>query len=186
MKIILIRHGKTAGNLEKRYIGITDESLCDAGKRELAAREYPDCNLVVSSTMKRCEESAKIIYPEKKILLFSELNECDFGVFEWKNYSELSEDQDYQKWLNSKGQLPFPDGEDPEEFKERCSAGFMKIIDGCAECDTLSFVIHGGTIMSIMEKFALPTRGFYGYQVPNGGGYVAEWDGKNIVNAEIL
>ena len=28
MKIVLIRHGATKGNLEKRYIGRTDEDLC--------------------------------------------------------------------------------------------------------------------------------------------------------------
>ena len=31
MKVILIRHGATMGNQEKRYIGITDEALCDTG-----------------------------------------------------------------------------------------------------------------------------------------------------------
>ena len=31
MEIVLIRHGATAGNIEKRYIGITDENLCDTG-----------------------------------------------------------------------------------------------------------------------------------------------------------
>ena len=31
MKIVLIRHGATAGNIKKRYIGITDEDLCASG-----------------------------------------------------------------------------------------------------------------------------------------------------------
>jgi bisphosphoglycerate-dependent phosphoglycerate mutase len=31
MKIVLIRHGATAGNIEKRYIGITDDDLCAFG-----------------------------------------------------------------------------------------------------------------------------------------------------------
>ena len=35
MKVILIRHGATLGNQEKRYIGITDEALCDAGIEKL-------------------------------------------------------------------------------------------------------------------------------------------------------
>ena len=67
MKIIFIRHGKTAGNLEKRYIGRTDESLCSKGKDKLLRRTYPDCKTVITSGMKRCIQTAEIIYPNKKI-----------------------------------------------------------------------------------------------------------------------
>lgn len=30
MRILLLRHGETAGNLEKRYVGRTDEGLTEA------------------------------------------------------------------------------------------------------------------------------------------------------------
>ena len=36
--IYLVRHGKTAGNIEKRYVGSTDEPLCEAGIREINER----------------------------------------------------------------------------------------------------------------------------------------------------
>ena len=39
MQLIWIRHGLCAGNLEKRYIGTTDEPLCEAGRRELLAKK---------------------------------------------------------------------------------------------------------------------------------------------------
>ena len=38
MKIVLIRHGATKGNLEKRYIGRTDEDLC--GMLMMKIRNY--------------------------------------------------------------------------------------------------------------------------------------------------
>ena len=31
-KIVIIRHGKTEGNTKKRYIGRTDEGLCNIGE----------------------------------------------------------------------------------------------------------------------------------------------------------
>ena len=40
MKIYMIRHGKTAGNLKGRYIGKTDEPLCEEGRAELARGCY--------------------------------------------------------------------------------------------------------------------------------------------------
>ena len=35
IKIAMIRHGKTYGNTLGRYIGVTDEPLCEEGKKEL-------------------------------------------------------------------------------------------------------------------------------------------------------
>lgn len=66
VKIIFIRHGRTAGNLEKRYIGRTDEPLCKEGITELESIKYPDCDAVFASPMNRCLQTAKFIYPEKK------------------------------------------------------------------------------------------------------------------------
>lgn len=33
IKIAMIRHGKTYGNTLGRYIGVTDEPLCEEGKK---------------------------------------------------------------------------------------------------------------------------------------------------------
>lgn len=166
MKIYLIRHGKTAGNIEKRYIGITDEPLCSEGISELENKNYPDCELVISSPMKRCVETAEIIYPDKKAIICNALSECDFGEFEGKNYLELSDDPGYQKWINSGGVLPFPNGEAPSGFKERCIRGFDEMIGKYADKNSIAFVIHGGTIMAIMERYT--NCGFYDNQINNG------------------
>lgn len=166
MKIYLIRHGKTAGNLEKRYIGVTDEPLCPEGMAELRGRRYPGCELVIASPMKRCVETARIIYPDKELVTCVDLAECDFGDFEGKNYLELSGNADYQRWIDSGGTLPFPNGEDPENFKARCVRGFDKMISRCSECGSIAFVVHGGTIMAVMERYG--GRDFYDCRIGNG------------------
>lgn len=166
MKIYLIRHGKTAGNLEKRYIGITDEPLCQEGISELKNRKYPGCEIVVSSPMRRCIETAKIIYPDKKPVICDDLSECDFGDFEGKNYLELSENCDYQKWIDSGGNLPFPNGEDPKDFKKRCIRGFDETLKNYPDKKSIAFVIHGGVIMAVLEYYT--KCGFYDNQIKNG------------------
>ena len=178
MKIILIRHGSTVGNREKRYIGRTDEPLCKEGRGEIKSREYPSADTVICSPMKRCIETAEIIYPDKKPLVCGDLRECDFGDFEGKNYIELSGGADYEAWLESGGRMPFPNGESREAFSRRCSDAFLSIIRGL-DCGSAAFVVHGGTIMSIMERFA--HGDFYDYAVKNGGGFITEWDGVKIV-----
>lgn len=184
MKIIFIRHGKTHGNLEKRYIGRTDEPLSLIGRNELVGQKYPDCDLVIASRMKRCRETAEIIYPSKKIIVCDGLEECDFGDFEGKNYLELSGNPDYQKWIDSGGNLPFPNGESPEEFKTRCITSFEKAVERYSECETISFVVHGGTIMAVLEKYTVPKRKYFDFQVKNGHGYITEFDGEKITILE--
>lgn len=176
MKIYLIRHGKTAGNILRRYIGVTDEPLCEAGISELRGKRYPDCSLVISSPMKRCIESARIIYPSRELVTCAELSECNFGDFEGKNYRELSGNADYQRWIDSGGALPFPNGEAPGEFKARVVRGFDEMIGRYSGREAIAFVVHGGVIMAILERYAVPRRGFYDYRVDNGGGFAAVFD----------
>ncbi len=185
MRIVFIRHGKTAGNIEKRYIGRTDEPLCAEGISELKARKYPDCERVITSPMKRCIETAKLIYPNREMIICDDLRECDFGDFEGKNYLELSNNSDYQRWIDSGGTLPFPNGESPEGFKARCVRGFLEMIGQC-DGKTAAFVVHGGTIMAIFERFGFPKRGYYDYQAENGSGYIAEFDGVYLKITEKL
>lgn len=178
MRILLIRHGMTAGNLGKRYIGRTDEPLCSVGISALQSRSYPAPGTLICSPMKRCIQTAQVIFPGSEPQIFPELRECDFGDFEGKNYRELDGNADYQRWIDSGGTLPFPGGESPEDFRERCCAGFLRAVSENPGSDTMTFVIHGGTIMSVMERLAIPRRGYYDWQYPNGCGCSCEFDGK--------
>ena len=67
--VYLIRHALTQGNLEGRYIGQTDEPLCKEGIEQLEAMKndygYPYPDVVFTSSLKRCVETTKIIYPDK-------------------------------------------------------------------------------------------------------------------------
>lgn len=178
MKIYLIRHSFTEGNLKKRYIGRTDEPLCPEGeallKVRLARRMYPDVSRVFTSPMRRCVQTARLLYPNRELTVIDELSECDFGRFENKNYEELKGMPEYQSWLNSGGTMGFPEGESKESFTGRSLAGFETALKMCGcggQTYSAAFVVHGGTIMSIMEKYAVPKRKYYDFQIGNGEGY---------------
>ena len=184
-KIIFIRHGKTEGNLRKAYIGKTDESLCSEGISELEKKRYPAADIVVSSPMKRCVETAGIIYPNVPVKIYDDLKECDFGDFEGKNYEKLNGDADYQAWIDSGGKMPFPNGEAHGDFTERCCKAFIKAVSENGGM-TIAFVVHGGTVMSVLERFAVPKKGYYDYMIKNSCGYVTEFnDGKIRILEEI-
>lgn len=169
MKIVLIRHGKTEGNIKKRYIGKTDEPLCETASLCLA---YPECDAVIASPMKRCLQTAEFIYPDNKVKICPDLRECDFGDFENKSYEDLKDNRKYIEWLNSGGTLPFPNGEAHSEFVERCVKGFQDVLR--PEYKSVAYVIHGGTIMAIMQS--LFGGDFYDYQLSNGSMVVFNYD----------
>ena len=67
---------------------------------------YPEVQRVYVSPMKRCMETAKLIFKEN-FYEVEELRECDFGIFENKNYKELSDCPEYQAWIDSGGTMTF-------------------------------------------------------------------------------
>ena len=153
IKLWLIRHGKTEGNKLSRYIGTTDEPLCQEGTEFLHKMDYPKVQAVYVSPLKRCVQTAEILFPGEPVHIIEELAECDFGEFENKNYKEL-------------------------EGKSRNLRGFDRVVSGCIRSHVVeaALVIHGGTIMNIMEEYADIQKPFYEWHVRNGGGYEVELD----------
>ncbi len=180
LKLTMIRHGKTYGNTLGRYIGITDEPLLEEEREDLKQYAFEDMDAVYTSPLKRCVETAKILFPGKELLVLPELRECDFGEFENKNYQELSDNANYQAWVDSGGQLAFPGGEDRGKFQERCIAGVEKIIRAAVEqeWERVAMVVHGGTIMAILDRYGIPKADYFDWHVKNGEGYLLR------VNAE--
>ncbi|MDS0526565.1 histidine phosphatase family protein [Clostridium sp. SHJSY1] len=186
IKIILIRHSKTQGNLYKRYIGKTDEELSLEGIEIIKSKEFPAVQVVYSSPMKRCVETSKLIYKDMNSIIYDDLSECDFGDFENKNYEDLKDDIYYQKWIDSNGTIAFPKGEKHETFKLRCVRAFDEVVDNITESkfNLAAMVVHGGTIMAILEKYSYPHKDFYNWQVENCCGYLIEINEELWISGE--
>lgn len=183
MKIIFIRHLKTPGNEKRQYIGRTDEDLSEQAVEEFRQRQeksigdlYPLVQYIISSPLKRCIQTAKLIYPGQEISVEPMLRECDFGEYERKTYEELKNEPEYIRWMESGGMTAFPGGEEQTSFRRRCVDGVKRWIARLLEdgADSAAFVVHGGTIMAVLSELAEDKHEFYHWQVENGGGYVAE------------
>lgn len=174
----MIRHGATKSNREHRYLGKTEEFLSEQGIKELIRykelRCYPEVDCLFASPMKRCLQTAEILYPRVKPVCIAEWREIDFGVFEGKNHVELRGDRRYQEWIDSGGKLPFPEGESREEFILRCGEGFRKMTERIEamerEPETMGMIVHGGTIMALLSGYG--GGEYYDYQTANGRGYL--------------
>lgn len=182
VEIVLIRHGKTEGNKEKRYIGRTDQPLSEegiAGIKENLGR-YPFVEKVYASPMKRTRQTAELIYPGQAPELVDGLREMDMGVFEGKNHAELKNRPSYILWVATRGKISIPGGESMKDFGKRTMDAFTQVLgDMQAEGIKRSAVVaHGGTIMSIVSQLA--DDDYYKYMVNNGAGFrlTLDDDGK--------
>lgn len=177
-QIHLLRHGMTAENIEGKYIGHTDVPLCEEGRMQIEdmkkEMQYPEADVVFSSPLSRCTDTAKLIYPYCEPVIMNELIEYDFGEFEGKTAEDLKDDADFAEWLsgtNPRKAAPF--GESNTMFTYRVCACFEKIIDGIIKSETRStaLITHGGVIMAIMAAYAVPEAPMHEWMTPNGCGY---------------
>ena len=193
LEVLLLRHGQTQGNLEKRYIGKTDEPLLlddtesmrkiSALQKRLEQEGIAGSQKLFVSPMLRCRQTAELLFPGQEQVVIDKLREMDFGRFEAKNYMELSADPAYQAWIDSDGRLPFPEGEDRECFIKRTMEGFRQMTEQAwrENCGQIAAVVHGGSIMAILS--CLMQGDYFAYQVPNLAGYAFQYEGAGKIQA---
>ena len=187
MELYFVRHGRTAGNREGRYVGRTDEPLLPESLTELERMVMPPVELVVASPMLRCRQTARALYPDVPLWTLEDLREMDFGDFEYKNYEELNGDPVYQAFIDSGGAVDFPGGEPLLAFQERCRRAFAGAVSRLIEqrVQAAAFVVHGGTIMAVLEAYGEPKRSYFDWQVKNGACIRGRWTGDGKIYIKI-
>lgn len=180
----LIRHALTKENTEGKYIGQTDVEASKEGldqiKNLMGENEgYPYADVVISSPLKRCIQTSKLIYPDKEPVIMQDLIEYDFGDFEGMTADELKDLDTFKDWIaGTHPEEPVPFGESQKDFNARICGCFVRIIEGIIRSGTASTAIitHGGVIMSLMAAFAIPEAPMHEWLTPNGCGYTLRID----------
>ena len=176
-RIHFIRHGLTQGNLDGKYIGATDQPLCREGIEELEELrreyEYPRAEKVYTSPLKRCLQTADILFPDCPAEPVDALREYDFGLFEDKSMPELADDPAFQAWTAGGMAAPPPGGEDRNEFDKRIRHGFAVVLDDMMKNRIFdaALVSHGGILMGLLAAYGYPRRKPLDWRIGNGKGY---------------
>ena len=169
--MIFIRHGETASNRKKSYLGWTDEPLSEKGCEMLAHNRgnYPVADIIFTSPMTRCRQTKEILYKGQPYQTIEKWKEMNFGSFEGKTYLDLKGNADYQRWIDSGGTLPFPGGESRAEFIARCRAGLIDCLMKSGKQKKVVCIVHGGTIMALFDSYGKGS--YFDYQCRCGQGY---------------
>lgn len=164
LKIHLIRHGATDANYKGQYIGSkTDLPLAPEGFNELRLLkddiEYPDIDVLYSSPLLRCRQTAALLYPDMDVIPVPNLTEYDFGDFEGKTAMELEANPAFADWAAGKITTT-PNGEDNSDFIKRLCIGLNQIVLDMIEKGhkNSAVIMHGGAIMMLLAATAVPRR----------------------------
>lgn len=175
--IYLFRHGLTKGNLNAQYIGHTDLPLTtdsiNALRQIKATEHYPEVDAVFSSPLKRCKDSASIMFPKSNILTIDDFIEYNFGEFEGLTAEDLKDNEDFKTWLRGDIYAATPFGESNAQFAQRVCAAFEKVVDGCVKTGTnnIAIVGHAGVLMTILSCYGLPEAPMAHWQMDAGYGF---------------
>ena len=178
MQVYLFRHGQTAGNAENRYLGATDEPLCELGiETAKAAGSDPNVSEILVSPLQRARMTAAILFPNARQLVCNGFREMNFGDFEGRSYKDMENDPDYRYWVEvTRCFGPCPHGDAMVVFQHRVCAVFLREVKKALEAgqERLYILAHGGVIMSILYRFAEPPAPYYDWPLDNCQGYRCE------------
>jgi len=164
-RLVLIRHGITKWNKEKRYCGRIDIGLSRDGKaqaRLLAKTVSPsDFDKVYCSSKKRALETARIIFKKAKLIKKSSLREINFGVLEGSRHNDILKKYGdiYTNWLKDPFRYNIPKAEPMDAFGKRVRTA-MADIARSNPGKIVAVVCHGGVI-GIFSGFIKKDRNFW-------------------------
>ncbi len=156
VKILLIRHGQSDGNVKRVFCGRVDYPLTSAGIEQGSETckyiysEYKVCGVYSSELVRAKQTVAKISeltgIPVKPM---AEFNEIYGGKWEDETVPFIAEHfpEDYMVWEKNVGAARPTGGESFEELKTRLMQGLNKVVRECEGKDGVAVIAtHGGVI----------------------------------------
>lgn len=156
MKIYLIRHGQTTGDVEDRYGGAYDDELTDEGvaqAQELANKlNRSGIQILFCSPMKRAQQTAEILKDKLgcEVKIIQELRERNKnGILTGMTKGEAKEKYPelVDKLKDYRNQIQGAESQD--DFAQRIIKVFTEISN--SKYSTIGIVTHGGPIWTIFR-----------------------------------
>jgi len=158
--LIVVRHGETDWNREKRMLGRIDMEINETGKRQakklIGLLEKEKIDIVISSPLRRALQTAEIVTENKvKILKDELLEERSMGDFEGMTSEEILEKYpDAPRYLIGKNYYwkDIPGGESFESIKERVDE-FIEKVNKKYQGKRILVFSHAGFMDMLYVKF---------------------------------
>ena len=159
-RYVLIRHGESVWNGERRIQGNQDPALSDRGRRQadllaagLTDRLPKSVAAVYTSPLRRAAETAERVAGafDLPIVLEPDFREMRLGRWEGMTVAEIQAafPGTYERWLADPLAHPAPGGEDLEAFFARVVGAFTRMRESRPGADGI-LVSHGGVVKALL------------------------------------
>jgi broad specificity phosphatase PhoE len=165
-RLWLVRHGVTAWNLERRFMGHRDIPLLPLGRTQARWVGRRLClepvTAIYSSDLQRAHETATIIAQQcsvqQPVNVSSAWREISFGDWEGLTYAQIADQyKSHLDFFSDPINHPPPGGEPFSHFFQRVQAAFTQLAQAAAngEADPTNrgdivLVCHAGTIRALL------------------------------------
>ena len=168
LTLLLVRHGRTRFNAERRIQGWADSELTPDGLAGVRATAVDLSRVTLdaaySSPSRRTLTTSSAIlehHPELRVVPRDGLREFNFGAFEERSEAELVDHIDWLELFRGvlDGTYPgFPGGESARTYLDRVGAVFEEIETAHAPGENVLVVSHGMTLMVYLAMSGFPTH----------------------------
>jgi broad specificity phosphatase PhoE len=185
VELVLVRHGRTAWNAERRFLGCTDLPLDDVGLAEAATLPARPgllpLSAVYASPLRRALDTARVLDPAPRIL--PDLREMHQGELEGLLGPEAVErfTPFFERWVEDPSGVAPPGGETLDEVRSRAWSALCEIAAAHRAGERVAIVTHQMVIAAVCTAAAdAPLRAWRDYGVPNVGTRTLVGDGVRL------
>ena len=167
MRLILVRHGATDWNQQRRIQGLSNLGLNEIGRgqAEALARALKDVKIdaIYTSPLRRAQETARAIscFHQVEVVTIDGLKELDVGEVDGLTYEEMRirHSEFFTKWMADFTSVRLPGGGTVPELRDQCCAAVQDIVkkqqpgtgDKCGDEDKVVVAVtHFFPIMCII------------------------------------
>jgi len=137
MRLILVRHGATDWNQQRRVQGLSNLGLNDTGKRQAEALAQALKNervdAIYTSPLRRAQETARAIsrFHQVEIEILDGLKELDVGEVDGMTYEDMRihHSEFFTKWMADFTSVRLPGGGTVPELRDQCCAAVKDILE---------------------------------------------------------
>jgi broad specificity phosphatase PhoE len=191
-RLILVRHGESEGNRDRRFSISSEIELTEIGRQQaydvaqrIKARFRPE--LIISSSFLRARQTSEIIAAELNlpVEVVEDIHERDLGTLRGESYDRLRDLVKLAPGFDPRqGWLWRPEGgESYEDVRLRVTAAFDRLRVRFPEHEVV-VVSHGGVMLSMWAHITGQWHG--AHLPPNCGIVLIEHDGERFELPQIL